>query len=180
MSTDPSSTPEASEPVTPAAPPAEPTTTAAASEPVGAAATVRPANQARKRVDLAGNVIATGRRKTAVARVRLRAGSGVVTVNNRPLEVYFPTVKDRELVAGTLSHVGRQQAIDVDITVTGGGPTGQAGACRLGIARALKDFDGELAEPLRQGGLLTRDGRMKERKKYGLRGARRGTQFSKR
>ena len=73
-----------------------------------------------------------------------------------------------------------QSSIDVDITVHGGGASGQAGACRLGIARALKDFDAELAEPLRQGGLLTRDGRMKERKKYGLRGARRGTQFSKR
>ena len=101
-------------------------------------------------------------------------------MNKRPLDVYFPTVKDRELVFGALTAVERQQAVDVDITVAGGGPAGQAGACRLGIARALKDFDGELAEPLRQGGLLTRDGRMKERKKYGLRGARRGTQFSKR
>ena len=135
---------------------------------------------ARVRVDLAGNIIATGRRKTAVARVRLRTGSGKIVVNNQPLEAYFPTVKDREQVVGALGHVGRQQAVDVDITVSGGGSSGQAGACRLGVARALKDFDAELAEPLRQGGLLTRDGRMKERKKYGLRGARRGTQFSKR
>ena len=126
------------------------------------------------------DIIATGRRKTAVARVRLRAGSGKITVNERDLEAYFPAVKDRALVAGTLDHVGRRTAVDVSITVDGGGPTGRAGACRLGIARALKVFDGELAEPLRQGGLLTRDGRMKERKKYGLRGARRGTQFSKR
>ena len=126
------------------------------------------------------DIIATGRRKTAVARVRLRAGSGKITVNERDLEAYFPAVKDRALVAGTLDHVGRRTTVDVSITVDGGGPTGQAGACRLGIARALKVFDGELAEPLRQGGLLTRDGRMKERKKYGLRGARRGTQFSKR
>jgi len=125
-------------------------------------------------------IIATGRRKTAVARVRLRPGNGKITVNDRDLEAYFPAVKDRALVAGTLDHVGRRTAVDVSITVDGGGPTGQAGACRLGIARALKVFDGELAEPLRQGGLLTRDGRMKERKKYGLRGARRGTQFSKR
>jgi len=126
------------------------------------------------------DIIATGRRKTAVARVRLRAGGGTITVNGRDLEAYFPAVKDRALVSGALEQVGKRTAVDVAITVDGGGPTGQAGACRLGIARALKAFDGELAEPLRQGGLLTRDGRMKERKKYGLRGARRGTQFSKR
>ena len=126
------------------------------------------------------DIIATGRRKTAVARVRLRPGSGTITVNGRDLAAFFPAIKDRALVAGALEQVGKQSAVNVDITVDGGGPTGQAGACRLGIARALKVFDAELAEPLRQGGLLTRDGRMKERKKYGLRGARRGTQFSKR
>ena len=126
------------------------------------------------------DIIATGRRKTAVARVRLRQGSGAITINGRELTAYCPAIKDRVLVAGTLEHVGKQSAVNVDITVDGGGPTGQAGACRLGIARALKVFEAELAEPLRQGGLLTRDGRMKERKKYGLRGARRGTQFSKR
>ncbi|MFM8985808.1 MAG: 30S ribosomal protein S9 [Planctomycetia bacterium] len=126
------------------------------------------------------DIIATGRRKTAVARVRLRPGSGTITVNGRKLAEFFPAIKDRVLVAGTLEQVGKQSAVNVDITVDGGGPTGQAGACRLGIARALKVFEAELAEPLRQGGLLTRDGRMKERKKYGLRGARRGTQFSKR
>jgi len=126
------------------------------------------------------DIIATGRRKTAVARVRLRPGSGTITVNGRELAAFFPAIKDRALVAGTLEQVGKQSAVNVDITVDGGGPTGQAGACRLGIARALKVFEAELAEPLRQGGLLTRDGRMKERKKYGLRGARRGTQFSKR
>lgn len=125
-------------------------------------------------------VIATGRRKTAVARVRLRAGEGTITINGRALEAYFPAIKDRVLVAGTLEQMGRQTAVNVDITVDGGGPTGQAGACRLGIARALKAFDTELDEPLRHSGMLTRDGRMKERKKYGLRGARRGTQFSKR
>jgi small subunit ribosomal protein S9 len=127
-----------------------------------------------------GDVLATGRRKTAVARVRLRPGSGTIKVNGRELGVYFPSIKDRVLVSGALEVVGRQSAVNVDITVDGGGPSGQAGAYRLGIARALKSFDGELAEPLRQGGFLTRDGRMKERKKYGLRGARRGTQFSKR
>jgi small subunit ribosomal protein S9 len=125
-------------------------------------------------------IIATGRRKTAVARVRLKAGGGEITVNGRELDAYFPAIKDRALVAGALEQVGKRTAVKVTITVDGGGPTGQAGACRLGIARALKVFDAELAEPLRQGGLLTRDGRMKDRKKYGLRGARRGTQFSKR
>lgn len=126
------------------------------------------------------DVIATGRRKTAVARVRLRPGTGTITVNGRELEAYFPAIKDRMLVAGALEQVGKQSDVNVSITVDGGGPTGQAGACRLGIARALKAFDAELAESLRHNGLLTRDGRMKERKKYGLRGARRGTQFSKR
>jgi small subunit ribosomal protein S9 len=124
--------------------------------------------------------IATGRRKTAVARVRLRPGTGSITVNGRELQAYFPSIKDRMLVAGALEQVGKRSEVNVSITVDGGGPTGQAGACRLGIARALKAFDGELAESLRHSGLLTRDGRMKERKKYGLRGARRGTQFSKR
>jgi small subunit ribosomal protein S9 len=136
--------------------------------------------QGTKSVRRNGEILATGRRKTAVARVRLRPGSGTIKVNGRELGAYFPSIKDRVLVLGALEIVGRQSAVNVDITVDGGGPTGQAGACRLGIARALKSFDAELAEPLRQGGLLTRDGRMKERKKYGLRGARRGTQFSKR
>jgi small subunit ribosomal protein S9 len=126
------------------------------------------------------HVIATGRRKTAVARVRLRAGSGTITVNGRAIDAYFPAIKDRVLVSGALEQLGKASSVNVDITVNGGGPTGQAGACRLGIARALKTFDTELEEALRHSGMLTRDGRMKERKKYGLRGARRGTQFSKR
>ena len=105
-------------------------------------------------------IIATGRRKTAVARVRLRAGKGEITVNGRDLDVYFPAIKDRALVSGALEQVGKRGEVKVSIRVDGGGPTGQAGACRLGIARALKVFDAELAEPLRQGGLLTRDGRM--------------------
>jgi len=145
-------------------------TTATPSVTTGRARTVRRGDE----------IVATGRRKTAVARVRLRPGKGEITINGRDLEAYFPAVKDRALVAGALEQVGKRSVVNVAITVDGGGPTGQAGACRLGIARALKVFDAELAEPLRQGGLLTRDGRMKERKKYGLRGARRGTQFSKR
>ena len=125
-------------------------------------------------------VIATGRRKTSVARVRLRAGSGAITVNGRAIEAYFPAIKDRVLVSGALEQMGKASSVNVVIKVDGGGLTGQAGACRLGIARALKVFDAELDEQLRHSGMLTRDGRMKERKKYGLRGARRGTQFSKR
>jgi small subunit ribosomal protein S9 len=124
--------------------------------------------------------LATGRRKTAVARVRVKGGSGKIKINGRPLEDYFPTEKDRFLVLDALNQTGKLSSVDVSISVHGGGPTGQAGACKLGLARALRAFDAELDDLLRHSGLLTRDGRMKERKKYGLRGARRGTQFSKR
>jgi small subunit ribosomal protein S9 len=128
----------------------------------------------------AGIALATGRRKTAVARVRIKAGSGKIQINGRELDDYFPTVKDRFQVLDALNQTGKLSVVDVSIAVHGGGPTGQAGACKLGLARALRIFDSELDEMLRHSGLLTRDGRMKERKKYGLRGARRGTQFSKR
>ena len=127
-----------------------------------------------------GDILATGRRKTSVARVRLRTGSGIIKVNGREFQAYFPSIKDQVLVSGVLEKLGKQSAVNIVIKVSGGGITGQAGACRLGIARALKSVAEDLAEPLRQGGFLTRDSRMKERKKYGLRGARRGTQFSKR
>jgi len=130
--------------------------------------------------EASGEVIATGRRKTAVARVRLKSGTGQIMVNGRPIDEYFPAIKDRTQVSSVLAHVGHGSDIDVRIRVDGGGPAGQAGACRLGVARAIKTLDGETAEALREEGMLTRDGRMKERKKYGLRGARRGTQFSKR
>jgi small subunit ribosomal protein S9 len=150
------------------------------SQPAVAVAPAPSTIQAVRAVRRGDEIIATGRRKTAVARVRMRPGNGEVTINGRDLEVYFPSVNERNLVAGALEQMGKRTAVKVTITVDGGGPSGQAGACRLGIARALKTFDAELAEPLRHSGLLTRDGRMKERKKYGLRGARRGTQFSKR
>jgi small subunit ribosomal protein S9 len=129
---------------------------------------------------IAGYSLGTGRRKTSVARVRVKDGSGKITINGRSAEEYFPTVKDRFQVLDALNQTGKLSAVDVSITVHGGGSTGQAGACKLGIARALRVHDGELDELLRHSGLLTRDSRMKERKKYGLRGARRGTQFSKR
>lgn len=127
-----------------------------------------------------GDTLGTGRRKTAVARVRLRAGSGQITINGRDLETYFPNEKERNQVLDPLKLTERRQTVDILIRVGGGGPAGQAGACKLGIARALKIYDTGLEETLRHSGFLTRDGRMKERKKYGLRGARRGTQFSKR
>lgn len=124
--------------------------------------------------------LGTGRRKTAVARVRIRAGNGQIQINERPLEDYFDSHRDRADVLAPLLTTGRDKTVDVAITVHGGGTASQAGAIMLGVARALIRFDAETNDPLRQAGLLTRDGRMKERKKYGLRGARRGTQFSKR
>lgn len=128
----------------------------------------------------AGVYLGTGRRKTAVARVRLRSGTGQIMVNNRPYEQYFLTEQLRKTVEAPLVLVGKRTEVDVTIRVEGGGPSGQADACKLGIARALKQYLPEFETTLRGGGMLTRDSRMKERKKYGLRGARRGTQFSKR
>jgi small subunit ribosomal protein S9 len=133
-----------------------------------------------KKDKISGDALGTGRRKTSVARVRVRAGSGKITINKRPLEGYFPNIQDRNTLLGPIKETGQEHAIDVVIRVNGGGPTGQSGACRMGIARALCSYDSELFPPLRDGGYLTRDSRMKERKKYGLRGARRGVQFSKR
>jgi len=126
------------------------------------------------------DVLGTGRRKSSVARVRIRPGQGSILINKRPLEEYFPNLQHRNAVMAPLEHTGLKEQFDVVISVHGGGITGQADACKLGIARALKLHNPELDDSLRDSGLLTRDGRMKERKKYGLRGARRGTQFSKR
>jgi len=126
------------------------------------------------------DILGTGRRKSSVARVRVRPGAGNVTVNQRPLDDYFYNEQHRRAVLAPLVHTGVRDQVDVIVRVGGGGITGQADACKLGIARALKRFDTALEGALRDSGLLTRDSRMKERKKYGLRGARRGTQFSKR
>ena len=126
------------------------------------------------------DILGTGRRKSSVARVRIRPGEGAIRINNRELENYFTNTRQRNSVLAPLEQTGKRTEIDVRILVDGGGITGQADACKLGIARALKKYDEQLADGLRDSGLLTRDGRMKERKKYGLRGARRGTQFSKR
>lgn len=124
--------------------------------------------------------LGTGRRKSAVARVRICPGEGSISINRRSLDDYFYDEQHRKAVLAPLIHTRVRDQIDVVIRVGGGGVTGQADACKLGIARALKNYKAELEEDLRDSGLLTRDGRMKERKKYGLRGARRGTQFSKR
>ena len=126
------------------------------------------------------DILGTGRRKTSVARVRIRPGEGKIRINNRELEEYFVNTRQRNAVIAPLEQTGKRTQFDVLIRVDGGGITGQADACKLGIARALKKSDEQVADGLRDTGLLTRDGRMKERKKYGLRGARRGTQFSKR
>lgn len=135
---------------------------------------------AAKKDKLTGDALGTGRRKTAVARVRLRSGSGVITVNDRSLEEYFAVETDRMNVIDALEATGHRADTDAIIRVSGGGPTGQSMAIRMGIARALLAVDTETFPTLRGGGYLTRDSRMKERKHYGLRGARRGTQFSKR
>ena len=126
------------------------------------------------------DILGTGRRKSSVARVRIRPGEGKIRINNRELDAYFANTRQRNAVLAPLEQTGKRAELDVLILVDGGGITGQADACKLGIARALKKLDEQLADGLRDSGLLTRDGRMKERKKYGLRGARRGTQFSKR
>ncbi len=124
--------------------------------------------------------LGTGRRKSSVARVRVRPGDGKILINKRELEDYFVRDQQRNAVLAPLEHTGQRSAVDVIIRVHGGGFTGQADACKLGIARALKNFNPDLEEALRDSNLLTRDSRMVERKKFGLRGARRGTQFSKR
>jgi small subunit ribosomal protein S9 len=126
------------------------------------------------------DALGTGRRKTSVARVRIRPGSGKLLINERELEHYFTIPQDRNAVVAPLDHCGVRQSVDVVIRVHGGGSTGQAGACMQGIARALMRYDSDLSDKLRAQHFLTRDARMKERKKPGLHGARRGTQFSKR
>jgi small subunit ribosomal protein S9 len=125
-------------------------------------------------------VQSTGRRKAAVARVRLRPGSGVVTVNNRPIQEYFPSATHRMIITEPLRLVEKAEEYDIDTTMDGGGVSGQAGALRLGIARALADLDPELRLTLKRAGFLTRDAREKESKKYGLKKARKAPQYSKR
>jgi small subunit ribosomal protein S9 len=124
--------------------------------------------------------LGTGRRKTAVARVRIATGSGKIVVNGRPVENYFVLDTQRSTVTQPLTVTGTADKLDVKVNVTGGGPNGQAGATRHGIARALLKFDANLRPQLKAEGFLTRDPRERERKKYGQPGARKRFQFSKR
>ena len=122
----------------------------------------------------------TGRRKSAVARVRVRPGSGKININGREVDAYFPGMQDRLTVRAPLETTDNISRYDVFVNVQGGGPTGQAGAVMLGLARALVTSDPDCFGALRDSGYLTRDSRMKERKKYGQKGARKKFQFSKR
>jgi small subunit ribosomal protein S9 len=124
--------------------------------------------------------LGTGRRKTSIARVRIATGSGKITVNGRAFDNYFPMETLRATASQPLSVTGTADKVDVKINVKGGGPNGQAGAVSHGIARALLEFDAALRPSLKSEGLLTRDSRAKERKKYGQPGARKRFQFSKR
>jgi small subunit ribosomal protein S9 len=123
---------------------------------------------------------ATGRRKRAVARVRLVPGDGTITVNGRELEDYFPSAVHRQQLTEPFRVTETEGSWDVSVTMHGGGPTGQAGAMRLGISRGLLEVDPEFRDSLKKAGFLTRDSRKKESKKYGLKKARKAPQYSKR
>jgi small subunit ribosomal protein S9 len=140
----------------------------------------RPAPIIRGKLDKHGIAMGTGRRKTAVARVRVKDGSGTILINGRPLNEFFPLERDQNMVKAPLIATEQLDKVDVWVRVTGGGPTGQTGASVLGIARALSARNNALQPKLAEGGYLTRDGRMVERKKYGHKKARRSFQFSKR
>ena len=121
----------------------------------------------------------TGRRKAAVARVRIRPGNGTITINRRPFEEYFPSATFRQIATEPL-RIANVEQYDIDATIDGGGVSGQAGALRLGIARGLVELDPEVRSSLKKAGMLTRDAREKESKKYGLKKARKAPQYSKR
>jgi small subunit ribosomal protein S9 len=133
-----------------------------------------------KKVDQFGRAYATGKRKNAVARVWIRPGSGKVLINKRALEVYFARPVLRMILQQPLEIVNRKGQYDITVTVAGGGLSGQAGAVRHGVSKALTYFEPELRGVLKKGGFLTRDSRVVERKKYGRAKARRSFQFSKR
>lgn len=134
----------------------------------------------RGKIDRFGVAMGTGRRKTAVARVRIKEGSGAFLINGRQMEEFLAIQRDRESVVAPLKVVGKLGAVDISVRVEGGGTTGQTGAIILGIARALQGMNETWHHSLANAGLLTRDDRMVERKKYGKRKARRSYQFSKR
>ena len=148
------------------------TETATATAPI---VTAKPATP-----DKGGFIWGTGRRKSSVARVRVKPGKGDLKINNREVHEYFSQEQDRDAVVAPLKATDTMEGLDVFVNVRGGGTTGQAGAAMLGIARALKNYDPNLLKALRDGGYLTRDSRMVERKKPGKPGARKSFQFSKR
>ena len=185
----------AAEPAEPDAPAAEPATPAAEGEAeptvadgldIGSEAlptddgVPRPAPVIRGKIDRFGVAIGTGRRKTSVARVRIKPGDGKFTVNGKELREYFCVERDQSMIEAPLRAVEKFGKVDVWVRVNGGGTTGQTGAIVLGIARALQALDPELHYSLSEKGFLTRDGRMVERKKYGYKKARKSFQFSKR
>jgi small subunit ribosomal protein S9 len=139
-----------------------------------------PARPAARKPVVTGNALGTGRRKQAIARVRIMPGTGKWQVNDRPLEGYFPNKLHQQSIHEPFVTLGADDQFDVVARITGGGVTGQAGALRLGIARALILVDPENRPALKRAGFLTRDARVKERKKYGLKKARKAPQYSKR
>jgi small subunit ribosomal protein S9 len=145
-----------------------------------AVAAPKPQRKPVKKPDKGSYYWGLGRRKSSVARVRIKPGDGKLLINKRELNDYFSRAQDKEAVLAPLKTVEGEKAFDVFINVRGGGTTGQSGAARLGIARALKNYDENYLQPLRDGGHLTRDSRMVERKKPGQSGARKRFQFSKR
>jgi small subunit ribosomal protein S9 len=124
--------------------------------------------------------VAVGKRKSSIARVQLKEGRGTITVNNKPIEEYFGRAILRMIISQPIEVISGKDKFDINVTVSGGGDSGQAGAVRHGIARAIEKYDATLRPPLKKAGLLTRDAREVERKKYGHHKARRSTQFSKR
>jgi small subunit ribosomal protein S9 len=159
------------------APPARPSPTAVAETATAPAPTTA---TARARRSAAGLIQTVGRRKEAIVRVRLNPGTGVIICNGRPLEHYFPSKVHQQLIKDPLVLTERVEAVDVHANLRGGGTTGQAGALRLAIARALCELDLEHRPALKRAGFLTRDARATERKKYGLKKARKAPQYSKR
>ena len=139
-----------------------------------------PARAAARRPVVTGHAAGTGRRKEAIARVRILPGSGQWTINGRSLDVYFPNKVHQQLVSEPFVTLGAEATFDVIARISGGGVTGQAGALRLGVTRSLILLDPENRPPLKKAGFVTRDARVKERKKYGLKKARKAPQYSKR
>jgi len=138
------------------------------------------APRAARRPVITGHAAGTGRRKEAIARVRIVPGTGQWTINGRSLDAYFPNKVHQQIVSEPFVTLGAEGKFDVIARITGGGVTGQAGALRLGLARSLTLVDPENRPPLKKAGFLTRDARVKERKKYGLKKARKAPQYSKR